>query len=355
VIAETVQSSTNTAGDVVLSVQDLSVTFRHGRRSTVKAVDRVSLEIRRGETVGLVGESGSGKSTIGRAILGLQPASSGSIHYAGRDVTRRSSRLRQELSRALQVVFQDPFSSLNPSRTVRRTLAEPLEAARKAGHARLDGEVIARLLDAVGLPADAADRYPHNFSGGQRQRIAIARSLAISPELVVCDEAVSALDLVTRAQIVNLLKDLQAERHLGFLFIAHDLPIVTHMAHRTVVLYRGRVMEQGPAKLVEQAPLHPYTKTLLGAVPVPDPRQQRERREHRLAVGQRTTAAAEEVPDNGCPFAPRCPAAASVCWEQRPRVVRVDQRDVECHAHDPESDHPAVTSTDGTAPTGEDV
>lgn len=324
----------------LLEIENLRVDFRRrGRRDKFHAVDGVSFSILPREIVGLVGESGSGKSTIGRALLGLQAPTGGTIRLAGRDVTGKRAGDSMEIPKLLQAVFQDPFGSLNPARTIGQTLLEPLEARVK-----LDGKLAAErrreLLDSVGLPTDSSARYPHSFSGGQRQRICIARALAPSPRLLVCDEAVSALDLVSRAQIVNLLAHLQDNEELALLFIAHDLTITTHLAQRTVVLYRGRVMEQGPAHNVHDRPLHPYTRALLAAVPVPAPAIQRERREQRKAAVAITTANAIEPPENGCPFAPRCPHVADICWSARPVDTVVDDVTVACHRYDAAAGHP---------------
>ncbi|MHA6757631.1 ABC transporter ATP-binding protein [Streptacidiphilus sp. PAMC 29251] len=295
-----------------LDVHDLTVEFRQGRRNPpLRAVDGVSLEIGAGETLGLVGESGSGKSTLGRAILGLTRATSGSVRFDGGDITHAGLRRRRELSSRMQAVFQDPYSSLNPTRTIGQTLAEPLLVHRRLDRAETGAQVRA-MLDRVGMPGDTADRYPSQFSGGQRQRIAIARALMLSPDLVICDEPVSALDLSIQAQVMNLLGDLQRELRLSYLFIAHDLAVVRHLSHRIVVLYRGQVMESGPAAQVYGHPGHPYTEALLAAAPVPDPEHQRVRRTARAV----TTLA----PPNpgGCPFAHRCPHAVDLCRAERP-------------------------------------
>lgn len=296
----------------LLQVRDLTVEFDLGRhRPPLRAVDRVSLAISSGETVGVVGESGSGKTTLGRAILGLTPVRSGTILFAGEDITHAGYRERRRLSADLQVVFQDPYSSLNPTRTIGQTLAETLRvhaALSKAGIVAQVQEGLSR----VGLAPDAANRYPAHFSGGQRQRIAIARALMAGPRLVVCDEPVSALDLSVQAQVLNLLHDLQKDLGLGYLFIAHDLDVVRHLSHRIVVLYRGRIMEEGDAQTVYGEPAHPYTRALLAAAPVPDPDLQLQRR---LA---RVTAANDPVGERACPFAPRCPHAIDVCRTEQP-------------------------------------
>lgn len=281
-MSDDVRSERRLASDApLLDVRDLVVEYSPQRGGAAKrAVNGVDLVIHPGQTVGLVGESGSGKSTIGRAILGLTPATSGSLTFDGIDLRRATRRERRALAGALRVIFQDPYGSLNPARTIGRTLSEAL---RHAGLPR--GEVAERtrrLVERVGLPADVLDRYPGQFSGGQRQRIAIARALVSGPRLVVCDEAVSALDLSVQAQILNLLGELQRESGLAYLFISHDLAVVRHLADHIVVLREGRVLEQGTAEAVYANPSHPFTRELLAAAPVPDPRHQRQRRLDRL-------------------------------------------------------------------------
>ena len=303
---------------MTLDVRDLTVEFRQGRRNPpLRAVDGVSLEIAAGETLGLVGESGSGKSTLGRAILGLTPAAAGSVHFQGDDITRAGRRERRALSSRMQVVFQDPYSSLNPTRTIGQTLAEPLMVHRRLDRAET-GEQVRAMLERVGMPKDTAHRYPGQFSGGQRQRIAIARALMLAPDLVICDEPVSALDLSIQAQVMNLLAELQRELRLSYLFIAHDLAVVRHLSHQLVVLYRGQVMETGPAERVYTRPVHPYTQALLAAAPVPDPEQQRARRAARAATVTGPPAT------GGCPFAHRCPHAVARCRTERPRTRPAD-------------------------------
>jgi oligopeptide/dipeptide ABC transporter ATP-binding protein len=300
-----------------LSVRDLTV--RYGRqRTTPAAVDGVSFDVAPGETLGLVGESGSGKSTIGKAILGLQAATAGQILLHGTDITRASLRRRRVAAVDLRVVFQDPFSSLNPAQTVGQTLIEPLSVLRvPKGERRQRAR---QALTAVGLPADAADRYPARFSGGERQRIAIARALVCDPRVIVLDEPVSALDLSTQAQVLNLLADLRDERQLALLFIAHDLGVVRFLARRAVVLYRGQVMEAGPVEEVTQRPRHPYSIALTAASPVPQPAEQASRRAAREALGI-GTAGTTPPSAAGCPFAPRCPLATDVCAARRPPLL----------------------------------
>jgi ABC-type glutathione transport system ATPase component len=268
----------------LLDVRGLRVDYGRGRRRTT-AVDGVDLDIAAGETLALVGESGSGKTTVGNAVLGLVPVAAGTIAFDGEDIAHADARRRRELTREIQVVFQDPYGSLNSMRTIRQTLVEPLIAHRRAeaGSARTQVEAA---LHSVGLDPDAADRYPAEFSGGQRQRIAVARALMLRPRLIVCDEPTSALDLSVQAQVLNLLTGLQRDLGVSYLFITHDLAIIRHVAHRVAVLFRGTVVESGPVGKVCDDPEHPYTRALLAAAPVPDPVVQRERREARAALAE---------------------------------------------------------------------
>lgn len=265
----------------LLEVRALSVGFRHGRR-VFQALDGVSLDVWPGETVGVVGETGAGKSTLGRAILGLAPVTSGTVRFNGEDITRAGHRERVAIAARLQVVFQDPNSSLNPAHTVGFSLAEPLVGQRTPR-----GEVagrVAAMLDRVGLPPSAAHQYPRELSGGQRQRVAIGRALIVSPDLVICDEALSALDLSVQAQIINLLLELRRDLGLAYLFIGHDLAVVRHLATRIVVLRRGRVVECGTAEQVCEQPADAYTRALMDAAPSPDPREERARLTARAAL-----------------------------------------------------------------------
>ena len=261
----------------LLQVEDLRVNFPQGRGKVFQALKGISLDIQPGETVGLVGESGSGKTTVGRVILGLTEATSGDVWFEGENITHASRERRRTLGRDIQVVFQDPYGSLNPARTIGDTLAEPLMNDKSLTGKDIS-ERVAEVLQQVGMPTDTASRYPGMFSGGQRQRIAIARAVIAKPRLIVCDEPVSALDLSVQAQVLNLLKSLQQSMGLAMLFISHDLTVVRHVSHRTVVLYRGDIVEQGDAGQVHDHPEHPYTRALLAAAPVPDPLIQRERR-----------------------------------------------------------------------------
>jgi len=318
---------TDAARSALLEVDCLAVVYGLGRkRPALRAVDDVSLAIAPQETLGLVGESGSGKSTIGRAILGLAPVSEGTIRFGGSDITHASRAERRTLSPALQVIFQDPYSSLNPARTIGQTLAESLRP-HGAPAGEEPRERAARMLERVGLPRDAVDRYPSQFSGGQRQRIAIARALMVSPRLVVCDEPVSALDVSVQAQVLNLLRELQDDLGLSYLFVSHDMAVVRHVSHRIAVLYRGRIMEHGPAATVYRRPAHPYTETLLKAAPVPDPEVQR----HRSGRSARVAGVAP-ASERSCPFAARCPHAIDVCRNERPLLERTPEKSfVACH------------------------
>jgi ABC-type oligopeptide transport system ATPase subunit len=254
----------------LLSVRGLSVTYHRSHRA---AVDNVDLEIGPGQTVGLVGESGSGKSSLGSALLGLVPVTAGTVHFEGEDITAAPAAARRRLSERMQVIFQDPYGSMNPARTVGDTIGEGLRYARKLPRAVVRPRV-ADVLREVGLPESAADRYPARFSGGQRQRIAIARAIVGNPDFIVCDEPVSALDLSVQAQVLNLLARLKASRGLSYLFISHDLSVVRYLSDRIAVMHDGRIVEQGPAVDVLTAPQHSYTRALLAAAPVPDPQTQ---------------------------------------------------------------------------------
>jgi peptide/nickel transport system ATP-binding protein len=314
----------------LLQVTDLHVVYHRGRNA-VNAVNRVSLELAPGETLGLVGESGSGKSSLANAIVGLAPVTDGGIRFDGQDVTRLRFAQRRAFYRRVQVIFQDPYSSLNPARTVGATLTESLQVDSRRERTSTAARVRA-MLERVGLPAEAATRYPSEFSGGQRQRIAIARALMPSPQLVICDEPTSALDLTVQAQVLNLLQDLQATERLSYLFVSHDLEVIRHMCDRVVVLYRGEVMETGPAQHVFDRPSHPYTLALQRSVPVPDPQEQRLRREQRRDPA-RIQADATDTGAAACPFATRCAFAIPRCFDERPqlRPAHDGEGDVACH------------------------
>ena len=296
------------------------------RGTVVRAVDGVSFTVAPGETLGLVGESGSGKSTVGRAVLHLEPPTAGRVRFAGHELAALAPAALRALRRRMQVVFQDPFGSLNPRRTIGASIAEGLEVHQLVPRAGLRDR-IAALLAEVGLDASYAERYPHEFSGGQRQRIGIARALAVEPSFIVLDEPVSALDVSVQAQVLNLLLDLRDRRDLAYLFIAHDLAVVRQVAHRVAVMYLGTIVEIGPSRTVIGAPRHPYTQALVSAVPDPDPSRQRERI---VLAGEPPSPSA---PPPGCPFAPRCfhPARDARCTSERPTLRVLHDREVACH------------------------
>jgi ABC-type glutathione transport system ATPase component len=268
----------------LLDIKDVVVEYplKGFRREPFKALKGVSLDIRPGETVGLVGESGSGKTTLGRAVLGLAPVTGGSIKYRGQEISKASRAQRKELSHEIQVVFQDPYTSLNPSMTIEQILTEPLtvrKVERQAANKR-----VAELLDQVRLPHGSAHRLPREFSGGQRQRVAIARALALDPKLIVCDEPVSALDLSTQARVMELFIEIQERTGVAYLFVSHDLAVVRHLSHRVAVMYHGEIVEWGDGEQVTGAPEHPYTQRLFMAAPIPDPDRQAKHRADRLRL-----------------------------------------------------------------------
>ena len=285
--------------------------FSRGEK-VLRAVDEVSLRVRRGETLGLVGESGCGKSTLGRLLLRLIEPSYGRIVYDGKDIVRLRASEMRPLRRKMQIIFQDPYSSLNPRMTVREIVGEAIRIHDLAKSRSEEGEMVAELLRKVGLRPEVMQRYPHEFSGGQRQRIGIARALAVQPEFIVCDEPISALDVSIQAQIVNLLMDLQDELGVAFLFISHDLKVVEHLSHRVAVMYLGRIVEQGPVETVYDAPLHPYTRALLNSAPVPDPDKKR------LRILLEGDVPSPIDPPSGCSFHPRCPRVISTCRSEAP-------------------------------------
>jgi oligopeptide/dipeptide ABC transporter ATP-binding protein len=298
-------NNAHTNGQALLEVRNLKTYFpvRKGVFSRtvghVKAVDDVTFSLHRGKTLGLVGESGCGKTTVGRTILRLIPATAGEVRFHGEDFFQYSGRELRRLRRHMQIIFQDPVSSLNPRMTIGRIVGEPLETHGIArGRAR--DEMVADLLKRVGLDPDYAGRYPHEFSGGQKQRIGIARALGLSPELIICDEPVSALDVSIQSQILNLLSDLQTERGLTYLFIAHNLAVVEHFSDEVAVMYLGRIVEKAPAKELYRNPKHPYTVALLSAIPEPDPRPKKTR------IVLQGEVPSPVNPPSGCAFHPRC-------------------------------------------------
>ena len=312
-------------GERLLEVRGLAV-YYHGRRrgSVIKALDCIDLSLESGTAIGVVGESGSGKSTLAKAILGLAPIHGGSIHLAGKDITSLKQKSRRELSRILQVVFQDPSSSLNPYITVGTTIEEPLRVHGINNREELN-QRIAKALDQVGLSPDVVSRYPGQFSGGQKQRIAIARALIINPKLIICDEVASALDLSIQAQILNLLADLQKSFQLSYLFISHDIAVIRYISNQVLVLYQGRVMESGTTAVVIKNPCHPYTRELIASSPITNPRAQRKQRDERQwERPSGGTSFTEEFNENGCPFAPRCQFAIDICTTERPPLKATD-------------------------------
>ncbi len=320
--------------DALLQVEGLAVRYGTGKNAFT-AVSDITLEIAPGETLGLVGESGSGKSTIGKAILGLEKVHAGSVRFMGRDITKDSLKQRKKSAAELRVVFQDPYSSLNPDMTIGDTLVEPL---RLEGVAAADALERARdVLAKVGLNPDWTNRFPRNFSGGQRQRIAIARALIVNPKLIVLDEPVSALDLSTQAQVLNLLADLAKTEGVGFLFIAHDLDVVRFLSDRVVVLYKGRIMETGPMESVFQNPRHPYTQGLVAAAPVPDPAKQAQRRKQWQQLQERKNAMTgvfnlqPPAHTGGCPYFNRCPMSTDLCARELPELRPIADVQVACH------------------------
>jgi len=279
-----------------------------------RAVDGVSFSIAPGETLGLVGESGCGKSTLGRCITRLYKPSAGQILFQGQDISQLSARQLKPLRRDIQMIFQDPMESLNSRHTVGDILEEPL-LVQKIGTGAQRRQRVAQLLDLVGLPARSVTRYPFEFSGGQRQRIGIARSIALNPKLIVCDEPVSALDVSIQSQILNLLIDLQQELKLSYLFIAHDLAVVKHTSDRIAIMYLGKIVETGPGQSIYQNPQHPYTQSLISAIPVPDPH----RRSQRVVLTGDVPSPIN--PPSGCSFHTRCPRATPLCSEQTPLLM----------------------------------
>ncbi|MEJ7875284.1 MAG: dipeptide ABC transporter ATP-binding protein [Solirubrobacterales bacterium] len=290
--------------------------FNHNS-GAVRAVDGVSFSIKPGETLGLVGESGCGKSTLARTVLQLLEPTSGSVRFNGQEIAGLGRKKLQPLRREMQMIFQDPYASLNPRKRIGQIVGSPLKLHGIAEGKELRTQV-EELLDRVGLAPEHYNRFPHEFSGGQRQRIGIARALALKPKLIIADEPVSALDVSIQAQIINLLEDLQDEFDLTYIFVAHDLGVVRHVADRVAVMYLGKIVELGPASEVYSNPVHPYTEALLSAVPIPDPRANRERKE-RILEGDVPSPA---NPPSACRFHTRCPYATEICSEVEPELVK---------------------------------
>ena len=305
--------------DRLVEVKDLSKWFvtrgTMGKKNTIRAVDGVSFHIEKGETFGLVGESGCGKTTLGRTIVRLYDATAGQILFEGKDIAGLSKEALKPYRRRMQTIFQDPYSSLNPYMNVEQIITEPLNLSQKLSKGDCRARVEAMLRE-VGMSPDDMEKYPHEFSGGQRQRIGVARALIVQPDFVLCDEPISALDVSIQAQIVNLLEDLQRSMGLTYLFVAHDLSMVRHISKRIGVMYMGQIVEISPAPDLYENPLHPYTRALLSAIPIPDPKKAREQKRAPLQGDPPSPLAAQ----TGCAFHTRCPAAKPDCARERPAL-----------------------------------
>lgn len=317
--------------EVILEVKNLKKYFDISKglfkrnKTYVRAVDDLNLKVYKGETIGIVGESGCGKSTTGNLILGLLEPSEGQVFFNNENIAAFNQKQLRKVRRDLQVIFQDPYASLNPRMTVEEIVGEPLVVHKMASGDDLRKRVL-ELIQLVGLQEHQLHRFPHEFSGGQRQRIGIARALALNPKVIVCDEAVSALDVSIQAQILNLLKKLQRELNLTYIFIAHGLPVVSHISDRIGVMYLGRMVELARRDQIFRKPLHPYTYALLGSVPIPDPRL---RKEHPLIEGEIPNPS---NPPSGCHFHPRCPYATELCREKRPEYREIEpNHHIACH------------------------
>ena len=315
----------------IVSIDHLKTYFQIskglGKKQVIKAVDDVSLDIHRGETFGLVGESGSGKSTLGRTIVKIHEPTGGKILVNGKDIANLSGPELKKFRKSNQLIFQDPYASLNPRMTVGEIIREPLVVHRVYPTRKEQDEIVAELLQIVGLKPDHIRRYPHEFSGGQQQRISIARTLALNPEFIVCDEPISALDVSIQAQIINLLKWIQKESGISYLFIAHDLSMVKRISDRIGVMYLGHMVELGDSKELYENPMHPYTQALLSAIPIPDPAAGKMKK--RIMLDGELPSPFD--PPSGCPFRTRCPYAMKQCAEERPQLKDVDGRLVACH------------------------
>lgn len=301
--------------------------FLSSNKGYVKAVDDVSFNIYKGETLGLVGESGCGKSTTGRMLVNLMNPTSGNVLFEGKDIRELSKKDKRSLSKNIQIIFQDPYASLNPRMTIGDIIAEPMKINKIADGGEIEKRVL-KLLNYVGLASYHKDRYPHEFSGGQRQRVGIARAISVNPKLIVCDEAVSALDVSIQAQVLNLLHDLQKEFDLTYLFIAHGLNVVKHVSNRVGVMYLGKLVEIANDKELYRAPKHPYTQALLSAIPVPNPKVQKER------VILKGDVPSPLNPPSGCRFHTRCSKCMDICKVEEPKMVEIEGRhSVACHLY----------------------
>lgn len=315
----------------ILQLNNLSKHYNIGKGQILKAVNDVTFHINKGETFGLVGESGCGKTTVGRTIMGLYDKTSGDVYYDGQNVHELDDKETFEFYRQMQMIFQDPYASLNPRSTVKEVIAEPMEVHGLYQNKQEQLDRVIQLLEEVGLNRDHANRYPHEFSGGQRQRIGIARALALDPDFIIADEPISALDVSVQAQVVNLLKNLQAEKGLTFLFIAHDLSMVKQISDRIGVMYLGNLLELTSSDSLYDNPLHPYTQALLSAIPIPDPDIE-DTRERIILEGELPSPI---NPPSGCVFRTRCPFAVDVCAEKQPEWLEVEKNHyVACHLYD---------------------
>ena len=318
----------------ILKVEGLKTYFPvggglFGKKQVVKAVNDVSFEVMEHETFGLVGESGCGKSTLGRTLVKIYEPTEGKIEFMGKDITKLNGSEMQDFRRNVHMIFQDPYASLNPRMTVGEIIREPMEI-HNIGTPKERDEKVASLLETVGLKPDQVRRYPHEFSGGQRQRISIARTLALDPKFIVCDEPISALDVSIQAQIINLLERIQRERGISYLFIAHDLGAVKHISNRIGAMYLGSLVEIGSSDDLYHHPLHPYTQALLASIPIPDPKRMRERKKEEI---NGEIPSPLDIP-SGCPFRTRCPHATERCAQEKPQLRQVGNSKVACHLYD---------------------
>ena len=313
--------------EILLRAEHLYKTYDTGKKGReVHAVSDVSLEIHKGETLALVGESGCGKSTLGRTLIHMLPATSGSVIYKDMDIAAMSDKQFKPYRRKMQMIFQDPYASLDPRMTVRDIIAEPLETYKICSSKEKTTEAVLRLMESVGIPGEFLNRYPHQFSGGQRQRIGIARAIALRPELIICDEPVSALDVSVQSQVLNLLKDIQKDYDLTYLFIGHDLSVVNFMADRVCVMFLGCICEVADKDELYEKPLHPYSEFLLDAIPIADPH--RRNRKRKVISGE--IPSPMDLP-KGCCFCTRCPYATEECRSIRPELRDIGGRKVACH------------------------